>query len=371
MKRIFVLLLACSFLLTCINTVSVNAYPTNSTLTNLNMVNNYLKSKYDTESKTNTRVSDVKDSSGNEIVKYNYSGTVLLSSEFKVKNDEWVTVAHNMYGYPLIAAYGTYGNEEIKKLKTAFDDISNGKYDFTKNDLNIAWIYLDGTDYENMDTNKLKAITANANVTDKFLKEAFEVSYTFYKYSPYLVVGYEKTPDKNDGNKIYACAAQTYKYGMYYKSVDNTLIKSYNFSAVSQASASNKPQNNSSSTSKTAAKNITVTIDGNPVSFDVPPASISGRTMVPFRKIFEALGAEVGWDADTKTVTGKKAGIEIILKVGSKEALVNGEAKELDVAVTTIGGRTMVPVRFISSYLGCNVQWDENTRTVIITTTGQ
>jgi hypothetical protein len=38
---------------------------------------------------------------------------------------------------------------------------------------------------------------------------------------------------------------------------------------------------------------ITVTIDGNALAFDVPPQLIGGRTMVPMRIIFEALGASV------------------------------------------------------------------------------
>ncbi len=44
-------------------------------------------------------------------------------------------------------------------------------------------------------------------------------------------------------------------------------------------------------------------IDGYQLTLDVPPQIISGRTMVPVRFISEGLGAEVGWDGATKTVT--------------------------------------------------------------------
>ena len=36
-----------------------------------------------------------------------------------------------------------------------------------------------------------------------------------------------------------------------------------------------------------AADNITVKLNGQTLSFDVPPQLINGRTMVPMRKIFE------------------------------------------------------------------------------------
>ena len=46
---------------------------------------------------------------------------------------------------------------------------------------------------------------------------------------------------------------------------------------------------------------ITVFIDGKQVEFDVPPMLNGGRTLVPMRAVFEALGAEVTWDNDTNT----------------------------------------------------------------------
>jgi len=44
-------------------------------------------------------------------------------------------------------------------------------------------------------------------------------------------------------------------------------------------------------------------VDGNQLTLDVPPQIINGRTMVPVRFVSEGLGAEVGWDGTTKTVT--------------------------------------------------------------------
>ena len=40
---------------------------------------------------------------------------------------------------------------------------------------------------------------------------------------------------------------------------------------------------------------------------DVAPFITNGRTLVPVRAISEALGATVGWNNDTRTVTIKSA----------------------------------------------------------------
>ncbi len=45
---------------------------------------------------------------------------------------------------------------------------------------------------------------------------------------------------------------------------------------------------------------ISVTINGDKLSFDVPPVIENGRTLVPVRVIFEALGAEVTYNAASK-----------------------------------------------------------------------
>ncbi len=49
-----------------------------------------------------------------------------------------------------------------------------------------------------------------------------------------------------------------------------------------------------------AAAAPTVFLDGRQLSFDVPPAIENGRTLVPLRAIFEALGADVDWNGQTQ-----------------------------------------------------------------------
>jgi hypothetical protein len=91
---------------------------------------------------------------------------------------------------------------------------------------------------------------------------------------------------------------------------------------------------------------------------------------VPVRAIFEALGANVEWDAVKKTVTGIKDQTVIKLQVDNVNAVVNEEHKTMDVPAIIENNRTFVPARFISESLGAKVTWDDVGQRVIIITTG-
>lgn len=122
-----------------------------------------------------------------------------------------------------------------------------------------------------------------------------------------------------------------------------------------------------SSLTAAAENDITVTVNGRSVMFDQPPVIDNDRTLVPMRAIFEALGAEVDWNEETKTVTSIKGEIEISLAIGSDKMAVGGKEVILDVPAKIINDRTMVPVRAISEAMECNVDWNGEERQVIIT----
>ncbi len=116
---------------------------------------------------------------------------------------------------------------------------------------------------------------------------------------------------------------------------------------------------------------IQVEVNGRPLSFRVPPTRVSGRTMVPLRGIFESLGAQVNWDADTSTIAATKGDTDVRLTIGDPRATVNGQTVLLDAPAMILNGSTMVPLRFVSEALGADVKWLEATQTASITTTGQ
>lgn len=111
---------------------------------------------------------------------------------------------------------------------------------------------------------------------------------------------------------------------------------------------------------------IKILINDKKQAYDVMPRIINGRTLVPLRGIFEALGAEIIWDDATKTVTAAKGSTKVVLSIGNTEAKINDNTVLLDVPASIISSRTMVPARFVAESLGCRVDWDGNTRTVII-----
>ncbi|WP_110930020.1 copper amine oxidase N-terminal domain-containing protein [Paenibacillus bouchesdurhonensis] len=117
-----------------------------------------------------------------------------------------------------------------------------------------------------------------------------------------------------------------------------------------------------------AAQAISIYINGVRLPTDQAPILVSGRAMLPLRAIFEALDAEVDWNNKTKTVTAWKDGTSVVLKINSKTATIDNQTVGLDVPAQNVKGRTMVPVRFVSEALGEEVVWDANSKTVYVTT---
>ena len=112
---------------------------------------------------------------------------------------------------------------------------------------------------------------------------------------------------------------------------------------------------------------ITVLLNGEKLIFDVLPQMINNRTMVPMRKIFESMGADVEWNGDTKTITATKDEITVIMQINNHIISVNEDNVTLDVPPQLVNNRTLVPVRAVAEGLEAKVEWDGESRTVIIT----
>jgi len=108
---------------------------------------------------------------------------------------------------------------------------------------------------------------------------------------------------------------------------------------------------------------------------DSPPIIKNSRTLLPIRPIVEALGGSVSWDGNEKKVTVTLGSTTIELWIGKNTARVNGTDTPIDstnskVVPEIINGRTMLPLRFVTENLGCQLQWDPNTQTISITYQG-
>lgn len=114
---------------------------------------------------------------------------------------------------------------------------------------------------------------------------------------------------------------------------------------------------------RAAALQITIELDGETLSSDVPPyITTSNVTMVPISVISKGLSAGVEWNQSSKTVTIKQGDTVLKLSNGQKTALVNNTSVALDTSVQIKQGRVMVPIRFVSEQLGLQVLWNQITK---------
>ncbi|WP_433922841.1 alpha/beta hydrolase family protein [Paenibacillus taichungensis] len=76
-----------------------------------------------------------------------------------------------------------------------------------------------------------------------------------------------------------------------------------------------------------------------------------GKALVPIREIAEKNGAEVSWQQTTGQITIRKNELTIVVKVGEKQAIVNGQVLPLDNPVELTKGVTFMDGRFLTETL--------------------
>jgi hypothetical protein len=111
-------------------------------------------------------------------------------------------------------------------------------------------------------------------------------------------------------------------------------------------------------------------VNGEEVAFNTAePVIESGRTLIPLRGVFEKLGYEIIWVADTKKaiLTNNQNTISVI--ANSDVLDVNGNEKALDVSAKIINGYMYIPLRAIGEASGANVSWDSENKVATITST--
>ena len=109
----------------------------------------------------------------------------------------------------------------------------------------------------------------------------------------------------------------------------------------------------------------TVSVDGNCVELE--SVSVDGSVLVPLRDIFELLGAEVGWNAESRTGTASVGDFRVFAAVGERFIVVNGKRREMPLETQIISDKIYIPIRAAAEALNCTVGYDEATATVVIT----
>ncbi len=124
---------------------------------------------------------------------------------------------------------------------------------------------------------------------------------------------------------------------------------------------------------------IKVYVSGNLISFDQPPIIKNDRVMIPIRFIAEALGCTVDFAPETGSISITPENYNYttaIFKVGCDKLLINEyysvkNVITLDAPPEIAGDRTLVPIRAAAEALSCTVEWDNDSRSVLITPPGQ
>jgi len=113
-----------------------------------------------------------------------------------------------------------------------------------------------------------------------------------------------------------------------------------------------------------------VYLNGSPLRLEVAPIQQNGRTLVPMRDIFEALGAVVNYNSLNQSIAAQKGNTVVRMALGTANATVNNLPVKLDAPAQSYYGRTMVPLRFVSEALGADVAFNPGTRIVSISANG-
>jgi hypothetical protein len=99
---------------------------------------------------------------------------------------------------------------------------------------------------------------------------------------------------------------------------------------------------------------------------EYPPFIGGGRTLVPIRFISMAMGAKVDYDAKERKIKITYQDIQVDLQIRNTQAFINQKEVTIDAPPTIRMGRTFVPLRFIGEAFGATITYEAETRTITI-----
>ncbi|MCT4621833.1 MAG: copper amine oxidase N-terminal domain-containing protein [Marinisporobacter sp.] len=102
------------------------------------------------------------------------------------------------------------------------------------------------------------------------------------------------------------------------------------------------------------------------IKLDAAPIIENGRTLVPLRGIFEALGVQTTWQEDIRGVLLTSSDRTLQVYVDSKKAYMNNQPIEMDIMPKIINNRVFVPLRFVSEGFHYDVKWIQEKKKIII-----
>lgn len=119
-------------------------------------------------------------------------------------------------------------------------------------------------------------------------------------------------------------------------------------------------------------KQVWVYLNNHPMVFSqeeqmgLPYLEEGGRTLLPLRKIAEAIGVTVDYDAHSKTITLSDSQKTVMLGIDQTEIIIDDEIQALDSAPKVVEGRTYLPARVVFENFGYQVEWNSYGRSVYL-----
>lgn len=111
---------------------------------------------------------------------------------------------------------------------------------------------------------------------------------------------------------------------------------------------------------------IYIHIDGEDFNFGHnQPIIIDGHTMVPLRDLADYMGCDVEWQPGSpiKIINDDES---VTMNLNSKKYYVGAQEKQLDVSPMMVNGHTYVPVTFFADYFDYEIEWDGEMNTVYL-----
>lgn len=115
-------------------------------------------------------------------------------------------------------------------------------------------------------------------------------------------------------------------------------------------------------------RDVQVLFDGRLVPLRACPEVVKGIPMGPLREIFAQTDGILYWFPVEKRVRGISPSVTLDLRVGQREAKVNGEPYCLELAPYVKQGRTMVPLGFLADVLDLTITFDSERGQLIVKT---
>ena len=124
-----------------------------------------------------------------------------------------------------------------------------------------------------------------------------------------------------------------------------------------------------------AANTVNILIKGEPVQFTDqtgrPFIDSNARTLVPMRIVMEKYGCTVDWEQESLSAIVKKGDVTVKVPTMQKFIMVNNVRQDTDTQPQNINGRIYLPVAAVLRAVGADVQWDDESRSVVVDGVGQ